>query len=211
MITLETQGLVDPNRQVPIDINQLLDVWRQRRDPLGVAMVQMLEQLQIAISTVWTLLQSPDEIVADSLQLTNPSNQLATTLSDASLTIVQPTGTKSISVQPGSMVIADSFSGANGSINLSITHDSIDFLWVRNAGQAFRVQANSGGVTVELPAGAQIKVGGVKVLTDQQPSIGSTVGTAGATYTATEQALLNSTISITNTVVSTLRSMGIIA
>lgn len=186
MLQLVTQGLVDPNRPVPININALLDLWRKRQDPLAVNMVKMLEQLQQAINLIWSLLQSSDEIIADNLLLTDAKGQAATTVSDLGITTSTPApGTKVGSLTAGSLLLADANSGANSSVSLSVNTDTVDFLWVRNGGQSVRITASATGVTVDLPAGAKINIGGNQVLTDRQAATGTVSGTFGATWTAT--------------------------
>lgn len=212
MLQLVTQGLVDPNRPVPININALLDLWRKRQDPLAVNMVKMLEQLQQAINLIWSLLQSSDEIIADNLLLTDAKGQAATTVSDLGITTSTPApGTKVGSLTAGSLLLADANSGANSSVSLSVNTDTVDFLWVRNGGQSVRITASATGVTVDLPAGAKINIGGNQVLTDRQAATGTVSGTFGATWTATEQTIANNMVGIVNSLENRLRTMGIIS
>lgn len=220
MITLETTGLVNPDAPVPININQILDLLQGRQDRFSVSLVDALRQLQLAVVVIWAALQSPDEIQVDSLIVTDGTGALGTTVSEAGVTTVS--GTRSGQVAPGQFQLQDTASGTTGYLLATVVHDTVVIQLDRQGTSNIIITLSPSQSTVEMPAGGQIKIGGNKVLTDRQSSVtgvSSTVtGTAGATYTATEQSMINQLktqagdcrTSINN-IIAALQAMGILA
>lgn len=223
MITLETTGLVNPDAPVPININQILDLLQGRQDRFSVSLVDALRQLQLAVVVIWAALQSPDEIQVDSLMNLDPTGALGATFSSDGISGTTPApGTRSFQLNPGQLKLQDTAAGTTGFLLATVVHDTVVVQLNRNGTGNIIITLSPSASTVEMDSGSQIKIGGNKVLTDRQSSVtgvSSTVtGIAGATYTATEQSMINQLktqagdcrTSINN-IIAALQAMGILA
>lgn len=223
MIDFVTLGMIDPDRPVPINIQQLVQILRMQNSPFARNLTDALTQLEQAIQLIWSILQSPDEVLIDNLQVKNASGEVTTTVSDTGISVVSGgTGTKSSTLNAGSLTVKDDATGTTGKVELTVVGDDLVLKFTRNGTEVGRWEFASTGITLSMLTGALVTIGGNRVLTDRQPAVtavSSTVPqTAGATYTATEQAMLNALKTLAqdnktaiNTLISRLQTMGILS
>jgi hypothetical protein len=84
---------------------------------------------------------------------------------------------------------------------------AIGLLLVNNLGAMLTLTDNAGGVQAELDAtNSQLRIGGNKVVGARQTAVSTITQTAGATYGATEQAMLNALKASVNDMITKLSS-----
>lgn len=195
MFDVSTNGFIPPNQAVPLNVSQLLDFLRARRDPFSVRLVDAVDQLQKAIWLIWNILQQPDELQLAGLDQTNTDGTTGSSLDNVRLKITLGQAT---ALLKASELLLDS---PTGSIHL-IADDG--------AGNTVISITGTGLPVITLPTGSQIQINGNKVLTDRQTGVSTVPGTAGGTYTAVEQGMINNSALAINTIIARLQSMGII-
>ncbi len=214
MITIETQGLVDPQKPFPINISPALDLLRTRQDPYSVRLLDALIQINQMFMVLWNAVRSPDEILMDSYTVQNSSGKDIVSLGpnanqDGQLQVLAAGSSPNVAT-----LVPDKFTitTAQGTLKLDLSANPVLVEFVPAGGAILQVK---------LPTGSQVMVNGNQVLTDRQPTVtavSATIAqTAGATYTATEQAMLNDlkTLALANktavnAVIARLQTMGII-
>lgn len=204
MISIVTQGLVDPKRQYPINISAALDLLRTRQDPYSVRLLDALIQFNQMFMVLWRAVQSPDEILLDTLTAQDASGKTVTSLGpnsaqDGQLQLIAGgAGTSTATMVPDKLT----FVTPQGTLKIDASANPVVIEFVPSGGATMQIK---------MPTGSQVVVNANKVLTDRQATVATVAGTAGATYTATEQGIINNLVTAVNALIARLQGMGTIA
>lgn len=203
---LDLPPIIPADARVPLNVSSLLHLLQNRQDDFAILLTDVLRQLQYSTQIIWsTLKQSFPEF--DSFELLGVNGDPIVILAPENLQINSTTtsaqtflGPNSITITEGTDQLAGSVGGDSAALNLT-----------RNGNTDIAIQTTPGGITISMATGAKVMINGIQVLTDQQATVNSVAATAGAAYTATEQAMLNDLKAKVNDIRARLQSHGLIA
>ena len=205
--SLDQEPLLAQDIPVPLNITAMIQFLERRNDDFAIRLADVLRQLNGSILKIWNLLKlAPEEIEA--IELYSPTGDTSTGIYPSAIFLADETTLSNrIDISPTVINMVN----ANESFNVLCGGDQILMNLIRNGNLDIYLTTSSAGVSINLAAGGQIKVNGLKVLTDRQATVSAVTGTAGATYGATEQAMINNLKTAVNDLISRLQGMGIIA
>jgi len=202
--SLDLPPLVPSDAPVPLNVAPLLHLLQGRNDEFAIRLADVLRQLQYATQIIWKAMKQefPE---FDSFELRDTDGSAAVTIGYENIEVRSQSSVANLR----SNLLA--ISEGTDQLAAAVGGDSVVLNLVRNGSVDIAIQTTPSGVAISLAAGAKVFVNGTKVLTDQQATVNTIVGTAGAAYTATEQALLNTCILRINDLITRLQGMGTIA
>lgn len=205
--TLSTDPLLDPDASVPLNVAAMIQLLETRNDEFSLRLTDVLRQLGIAIQTIWKVLKTqPPEV--DDITILSPEGTPSAYLGPESVLLQSESDpTLQLSATPISVAMGNS----DENISMLAGGDQAYTGWTRNGAIEVYIQCDGSGTILNLASGAEIRINGLRILTDRQASVASVSGTAGASYTATEQALINDLKTAVNDLISRLQNHGIIA
>jgi len=205
--SLSFDPLLDPDTPVPLNVAAMIQLLEKRNDEFSIRLTDVLRQLGNSIQTIWKILKTlPPEV--DDIALFSPEGVPSTYLGPESLLLQSESDTSvQLAASPNSVSMGNSDEG----ISMLAGGDQAYTGWTRNGVIEVYIQCDATGTILNLASGAEIRVNGLRVLTDRQASVAAVTGTAGATYTAAEQALINDNKTALNSLISRLQNHGIIA
>lgn len=197
-----------PGSQMPLNIAGIVELLRQQKNSvIAVQLVDALQQMYLMFAVIWKVLKTQLPEI-DAIQLLGTDGNAVVNIDPGGISITDPT-------DPTKLILMN-FSGINlseGTASQVLIQASGGVAYVRITGAfgAIDIAAGPASATVDMPAGATISIGGNAVLTDQQATVAAVAGTAGATYTGTEQTLINDLKTAVNNLILRLQGMGTIA
>lgn len=203
---LDLPSIIPSDARVPLNVSALLHMLQNRQDEFAIRLSDVLRQLQYATQIIWnTLKQSFPEF--ETFELLGTDGNPLVSIAYENIRISSATTTAQLNLGPNSIVIAEGTDQLDGSVG----GDSVALNLTRNGNTDIAIQTTPGGVVISLATGAKIMFNGIQVLTDQQATVNAVSATAGATYTATEQAMINDLKAKVNDIRARLQSHGLIA
>lgn len=193
---------------MPLNFSGILELLRQDRNSvLAVQLVDALSQIYLMFGIVWKTLkfQLPE---INSIELLGTDGNAIISINPEAITIQSPTdATKLLLLDFNTVLIAE----GSSSQALLEAGSGVGYLRLTGTFGAIDISVSAAAATLDMPTGGRIVIGGNQVLTNRQATVTSVSGTAGATYTATEQGMINNLKTAVNDIISRLQSMGIIA
>lgn len=182
-----------------VGIETLLQMLRGRGTPEAQALADALYELQMGIATLEAILREPIPVEGEGITLTNPRGEATDYFQPGGLYLQDPAaGGASILLQ------AD---GTPAAVVQAKQNLSIVWILANAAGGSVLVTDNAGGVQVELDGSVpEIRINGNRVVGARQAAEAAVTQTAGGTYTATEQAMLNALKTAVNGLITKLSS-----
>lgn len=204
--SIDLTSLISPDARVPLNVAPLLDLLRGRQDDFAIRLTDVLRQMQVSLELIWRTLKSefPEY---DSFELLGTDGNSVTTIGYEFISVKSLTTAAELTLGPNSLNIQE----GTDSLDASVGGDSAAVNLVRNGNADVSIQTTPSGIVIALGAGAKIMINGIQVITGQQATVAAVTGTAGATYTATEQTMINSLKTQLNLVISRLQTHGLIA
>jgi len=203
---LDLPPIIPADARVPLNVSSLLHLLQNRQDDFAILLTDVLRQLQYSTQIIWsTLKQSFPEF--DSFELLGVNGDPIVILAPENLQINSTTTSAQTFLGPNSIIITEGTDQLAGSVG----GDSAALNLTRNGNTDIAIQTTPGGITISMATGAKVMINGIQVLTDQQATVNSVAATAGAAYTATEQAMLNDLKAKVNDIRARLQSHGLIA
>jgi hypothetical protein len=183
-IQLQIGPIIGSLAPASVGVETLLQHLRGRGTREAQALADALYELQMGIATLEAILRQVVPVEGDGILLLNERGELADTFERGRLHIQDPTG-------GGAQVdiLADATPAAvvQGQVG-----NAIGLLLVNNTGAMLVLTDNAGGTQAELDGiTAQLRIGGQQVVGTRKAAVAAITQTAGATYTATEQAMMN--------------------
>jgi len=205
---IDQPALLPKDATMPLNFSGILELLRQdRNNAIAIQLVDALAQIYLMFGIIWKTLkfQLPQ---IDSIELLGTDGNAIVSINPEAITIQSPTDpTKLTLIDFNTLLIAE---GSTSQSLLEAT-GGVAYLRLTGAFGAIDISASGAAATVVMPAGATIVIGGNQVLTNRQATVTSVSGTAGATYTATEQGMINNLKTAVNDIIARLQSMGTIA
>lgn len=199
-------SILRPDARVPLNVSSLLHLIQNRQDDFAIRLTDVLRQTQNSIELIWRLLkQEFPEITT--IELLGPDGETKFYIGLEYLQIKSLTTAAFMSAGPNSIGIQED----TDQFDAIVGGDSVAVNLTRNGNTDITIQTTPSGVTIALASGAKIMFNGVQVLTNQQATVNAVTLTAGATYTANEQNLINDLKAKVNDLRSRLQAHGIIA
>jgi len=193
---------------MPLNFSGILELLRQEKNNvLAVQLVDALSQIFLMFGIIWKTLkfQLPE---INSIELLGTDGNAIVSINPEGIIVQNPTdATKTLFIDYNTLLISE---GTTSQALLEAT-GGVGYLRLTGAFGAIDISASAAAATMDMPTGARIVIGGNQVLTNRQATVTSVSGTAGATYTATEQAMINNLKTAVNDTIARLQSMGIIA
>ena len=182
-----------------VGIETLLHRLRDRGTPDALALAEALYELQVGIASIEAVLREYIPVEGDSYTLTNPRGELTDLFERGRLQLRDPNG--------GTAAVDILADGTPAAVLQAQVGLAIGLLLVNNLGAMLTLTDNAGGVQAELDAtNSQLRIGGNKVVGARQTAVSTITQTAGATYGATEQAMLNALKASVNDMITKLSS-----
>lgn len=206
-ISTNLPPLLDSDKPVPVNVAAMIQLLESRNDDFSVRLVDVLRQLSYAVQTIWSILKTvPPEF--DDLAVLAPDGSESAYLGPETLRLVMESDpTKAFLATPTSLTMGDS----DESISMSAAADQAYAGWTRNGSIEVYIQCDASGTILNLATGGEFRVNGLRVLTDRQGAVTAVAGTAGGTYTGTEQTMINDLKTAVNDLITKLQNHGIIA
>jgi len=183
-IQLQIGPIIGSLAPASVGVETLLQHLRGRGTREAQALADALYELQMGIATLEAILREVVPIEGDGILLLNERGELTDTLERGRLHIQDPAG-------GGAQVdiLAD---GTPAAVVQGQVGNGIGMILVNNTGAMLILTDNAGGTQAELDGTtAQLRIGGQQVVGTRKAAVSTVTQTAGATYTATEQAMLN--------------------
>lgn len=182
-----------------VGVETLLQILRVRGTREAQALADALYELQMGIAAIETILREPIPVEGDQYLLLNERGEVTDLLERGRLVIQDPAG-------GGSQVtiLAD---GTPAAVVQGLVGNALGLLLVNATGAMLTLTDNAGGVQAELDGTAsQLRIGGNQVVGTRKAAVSAITQTAGAAYTATEQAMLNALKASVNDIITKLSS-----
>lgn len=205
--SFELEPILEADKPVPLNVSAMIQLLENRNDEFSVRLVDVLRQLSASIQTIWKLLKTvPPEF--DDLTILSPTGQESAYLGPENLRLRSESDPSvALNATPVSLIMGNT----DESISMLAGGDQALTSWTRNGVTEVYIQCDSSGTILHFASGAEIRFNGLRVLTNRQPLVSTVAGTAGVTYTATEQALINNLKTAVNDLISRLQAHGIIS
>jgi len=182
-----------------VGVETLLQILRARGTREAQALADALYELQMGIATIEAILREPIPVEGDGLLLLNSRGELTDYVQPGVIQIQDPAG-------GGARVdiLAD---GTPAAVIQGTVGAGIGQLLVGATGATLSLTDNAGAVQAELDGtNSQLRIGGNQVVGVREAAVSTITQTAGATYTATEQAMLNAIKASLNDLIAKLSS-----
>lgn len=205
--SFDLSPILEVDRPVPLNVSAMIQLLENRNDEFSIRLVDVLRQLSASIQTIWKLLKTvPPEM--DALSFYAPTGEESAYLGPETLILNSESDpTVRLIASPVSLALGN----ADEAINMAAGGDQAYTSWARNGVIEVYIQCDAAGTNLNFASGAEIRFNGIRVLTNRQALVNTVSGTAGATYGATEQALINNLKTAVNDLISRLQAHGIIA
>jgi len=205
---IDQPSLLPKEAQMPLNFSGILELLRQEKNNvLAVQLVDALSQIYLMFGIIWKTLkfQLPE---INSIELLGTDGNAIISINPEAITVQSPTdATKLLLLDFNTVLIAE----GSSSQALLEAGGGVGYLRLTGAFGAIDISVSAAAATLDMPTGGRIVIGGNQVLTNRQATVTSVSGTAGATYTATEQGMINNLKTAVNDIISRLQGMGIIA
>lgn len=196
-------GPILQDERSPIDLSTLIDYLRVYPGEFSTRLADALYQVQVGIQFLEALLREQVPLDADAIEIFNSSLELVGLLNNDGLGFTTTGGNATLSAANG--LSADK---GGSSAQLYVDASYYAFLKLLHVGgKAVTAEANASTSYVQAD---EFRVAGTKVVGAQVAGPALVTGTAGATYTATEQALINTLVNTVNSLRANLISHGLI-
>lgn len=205
--SLEIPPLLESDIPVPLNVAAMIQLLENRNDEFSIRLVDVLRQLSFSVQAIWRILKTlPPEF--DDISILSPTGEVSAYFGPEALRLVsESTPGVELSATPNTLAMGDS----DENISMLAGGDQSYTGWSRNGAIEVYIQCDASGTILNLASGAEIRVNNLRVLTDRQASLAAVTGTAGATYTATEQTMINDLKATVNGLITRLQNHGIIA
>ena len=198
-ISLQIGPVIGSLEPAAVGVETLLQILRARGTREAQALADALYELQMGIAAIEAVLRLPVPVEGENYPLLNGRGEVTDLLERGRLQIQDPNG--------GSARVDIQADGTPAAVLQAQVGLAIGLVLANNLGAMLTLTDNTGGVQAELDAtNSQLRIGGNKVVGARQTAVSTITQTAGATYGATEQAMLNALKATVNDMITKLSS-----
>lgn len=184
-----------------VGIETLLQILRMRGTREAQALADALYELQMGIASIEAILREPIPVEGDGYLLTNLRGEVTDLLERGRLVLADPAGGTPLAQVN---ILAD---GTPAAVLQAIVGTAIGMILANATGALLSLTDGAGGVQAELDATVpELRIGGQRVVGTREAAVSTITQTAGASYTATEQAMLNALKATVNDIITKLSS-----